>query len=108
MTDTILTPTPSEAVQPIQQVMPVLPVVVAPKPEWTPRLLAFLIVIGFFGVLATLFLTTDEIPQSVSTTLSILLGALSAGMNTIIGYYFGSSQTSIHRPAVIETGEGKK
>lgn len=63
----------------------------------TTPILAILIVIGFFGVLA--FLGLKGIPENSAThdVLMILVGALAASFANVLGYYFGSSK-----------GEGEK
>ena len=58
----------------------------------TPRALAAIFTVGFFGVLG--WLLAAGAPQHGSEALLVLLGALSAGQAAILSYYFGSSSSS--------------
>ena len=58
----------------------------------TPATLAFLVTLGFFGVLSV-FMFTD-IPKDSETVLNIMLGSLGTAWTSIIGFYFGSSRSS--------------
>ena len=57
-----------------------------------PKLLATVIVIGFFATLYTIAFVT--IPDSAIQPVSILLGALTAMLTQVGNYYFGSSAGS--------------
>lgn len=54
--------------------------------------LAGIIVIGFFVILAMMFLT--EIPQQNKDILNVIIGALATCFIAIVNYFFGSSKSS--------------
>lgn len=58
----------------------------------TPRLLAAVFTVGFFGVLGWLLAAGP--PEHGAEALLVLLGALSAGQAAILSFYFGSSASS--------------
>jgi hypothetical protein len=58
--------------------------------DWTPRLLALGLTVGFFTLLA--FLVFHEAPPGSRDLLNIMLGALGGGWTTMLAYYFGGSQ----------------
>lgn len=60
--------------------------------DWTPKILAFGITIGFFGILAWMF--THGMPVSGTEAMLIMLGALQTSYTGVIAYYFGSSAGS--------------
>ncbi len=55
----------------------------------TPTILAFLVTLGFFGILVSLRVGT--IPPDARDILSQMTGALQLGFGGVLGYYFGSS-----------------
>jgi hypothetical protein len=57
-----------------------------------PKILATVIVVGFFATLYTIAFVT--IPESAVQPVSILLGALTAMLTQVGNYYFGSSAGS--------------
>lgn len=56
--------------------------------------LAFTITLGFFAALFTMMLKTNTSPD-------MMLGALMAAFSGIVGYYFGSSNTSASKDSAI-------
>lgn len=58
----------------------------------TPRVLAGIMVAGFFLVLA--WLLAYGMPAQGGEALLVLLGALSSGVAAVLSYYFGSSSGS--------------
>lgn len=58
----------------------------------TPRILAGIMVAGFFLVLA--WLLSEGMPPEGGEALLVLLGALSSGVAAVLSYYFGSSSGS--------------
>lgn len=63
--------------------------------DWTPRVLAFLVVGGFFGTLT--WLLGNELPNGVKELVYLLLGGLSTMVANVFNYYFGSSQGSMFK-----------
>lgn len=68
----------------------------------TPKVLAGVIVIGFFATLATVAFAT--IPDKAMPAINILLGSLTALLIQVGNYYFGSSAGSKAKTEII----GKK
>jgi len=71
---------------------PPLPMATA---DQLPRLLALLVVAGFFGVLG--LLVFKELPKSSEAPLNIMLGVLGTGVTGILNYYYGASAASDQR-----------
>jgi hypothetical protein len=57
--------------------------------DWTPRILAYFITAGFFGMLY--WMMRHEIPATNKDMLLILLGSLGTAWIGVVTYYFGSS-----------------
>ena len=68
--------------------------------QGTPRVLAGIMVTGFFLVLA--WLLSEGMPAQGGEALLVLLGALSTGVAAVLSYYFGSSSSSATKNSTIQ------
>ncbi len=64
--------------------------------KYVQAFLAVTITLGFFGVVAALFIHGD-IPSTVKDILLVMLGALLASWKELTGYFFGSSSGSARK-----------
>lgn len=63
--------------------------------DWTPRLLAYGVTIGFFGLLGlTAF---HKMPPENASVVNIMIGSLGAAWLAVMNYYFGSSAGSAQK-----------
>ena len=60
--------------------------------DFTPKVLAAAITIGFFGILFWMFV--HGVPKNGNEALLLMLGALQTAFTGVIAYYFGSSAGS--------------
>lgn len=68
--------------------------------------LAWLNVVGFFGLLATLMYV--KVPEDSSGVVFMLFGSLAAGFGTVNQYFFGSSKSSTDKTAFLATAQTAK
>lgn len=71
--------------------------------DYTPRILAYLVTIGFFGILA--LYTYGNVPEINTSVLNIMLGSLGTAWVSIINYYFGSSMGSQRKTELLSKPE---
>lgn len=65
--------------------------------------LAGVVVVGFFGVVATLFFV--DVPEASENVLYMLVGTLAAEFGSIMRYFFGSSKGSSDKTAMLMKGK---
>ncbi len=66
----------------------------------TPKIIAFSVTGGFFGVLA--LLAYVEVPLGTKEVLYVMVGSLGTAWTSIINYYFGSSSGSASKQALLD------
>lgn len=76
--------------------------------DWTPRVLAYLVTGGFFGLMY--FFLFHSIPAESRDSMNQLLGMLATAWVAIMTYYFGSSAGSARKTEIMNKGtsEGGK
>ena len=67
--------------------------------DWTPRILAYGITLGFFGMLY--WMMRHDIPGINKDMLNIMLGAFATAWIQVVSYYFGSSAGSEAKNSII-------
>jgi hypothetical protein len=65
----------------------------------TPKVLAYLVTAGFFGMLAAMLFKI--IPDENRDILNIMLGALSSTFTAVVSYYYGSTRGSEAKSAML-------
>jgi len=73
--------------------------------DYTPKVLAAAITIGFFGILFWMFV--HGVPKNGNEALLLMLGALQTAFTGVIAYYFGSSAGSKAKTDALAKGDGK-
>jgi len=68
--------------------------------DWTPKVLGFIITVGFFGILV--FMMKYDIPDKSRDVLNIMIGALGTAWISVVTYYFGSSAGSARKTEMME------
>ena len=71
----------------------------------TPKLLALVVTLGFFGVLA--YMMVLSVPAASRDVLNIMLGSLGTAWISIISYYFGSSSGSDRKTELLSAAPAK-
>lgn len=72
----------------------------------TPRILAGVVTIGFFGILVTLMFY--PIPDTSRDITNVMLGVLGSAWSGVVAYYFGSSSSSDKKTALLAKREEEK
>jgi hypothetical protein len=73
--------------------------------DYTPKVLAGAITLGFFGILFWMFVY--GVPKNGNEALLLMLGALQTAFTGVIAYYFGSSAGSKAKNELLAKGDGK-
>ena len=71
--------------------------------DYTPRILAYGVTLGFFGILA--LYAYGNIPETNISVLNIMIGSLGTAWVSIINYYFGSSIGSQRKTELLSKPE---
>jgi hypothetical protein len=71
--------------------------------DYTPKVLAAAITVGFFGILFWMFV--HGVPKNGNEALLLMLGALQTAFTGVIAYYFGSSAGSKAKTDALAKGE---
>lgn len=67
--------------------------------DWTPKVLAYGVTCGFFGLL--FWLMRHEVPPSSKDILNVMLGSLGTAWISVVTYYFGSSAGSDRKTEIL-------
>lgn len=72
----------------------------------TPKVLAYSVTIGFFGLLSLLIF--HVLPNECADIVKIMVGSLGTAWSMIVGYYFGSSAGSARKSETIDAMMAQK
>jgi hypothetical protein len=67
--------------------------------DWVPKVLAMSVTAGFFGIL--LLMALRALPEANRDLVNVVVGALGTAWISIIGYYFGTSASSIRKTELL-------
>jgi len=73
--------------------------------DWTPKVLAYGVTLGFFGILIMMF--THSIPDTGHDVLLVLVGSLGSAWIAIMNYYYGSSSGSAAKTEILASAVKK-
>jgi hypothetical protein len=68
--------------------------------DWTPKVLAYGVTAGFFGLL--FWLMRHEVPAPSKDILNVMLGSLGTAWISVVTYYFGSSAGSQRKDELLQ------
>jgi hypothetical protein len=71
--------------------------------DWTPKILATIITVGYFWVLA--YMLQHGVPKEGGEALLVMLGALGGGWASMLAYYYGSSSGSAAKNELLARGK---
>ena len=74
--------------------------------SWLPEILAVLVTVGFFGVIA--YIIKFGLPESGKEALLLLLGSLGTAWTGVMAFYFGSSSGSKQKTDALTAALGNK
>lgn len=72
----------------------------------TPKIMAYLVTLGFFGVLAAMMFL--KIPIESRDVLNIMLGSLGTAWTSIVSYFYGSSKSSDRKTELLAAAPSVK